>query len=188
MRAGPAGQRFGWVMLERCRTDPAAPDESRVKWMFAKILVAIHDFDQGQHALELVKSVATGATQVRALHLRERELSGYSWYSRESSSQASFVADAAVFEFRMAGLAAGGGVRHAVVDRVAEAILAEAREWDADLIVLGSPRRGEFTARLFGSVTQRVLQRSACPVIVAPRQARGRRRQLAAASSPQEHG
>ena len=151
--------------------------------MFTKILVAIDDFGRSQDALELVKSVATDATQVRALHLRERELSGYSWYSRESSSEASLVADAAVFEFRMAGLAAGGGVRHAVVDRVAEGILAEAREWDADLIVLGSPRRREFAARLFGSVTQRVLQRSACPVIVAPRQPRGRRKQLASASA-----
>ena len=154
--------------------------------MFTKILVAIEDFGQSQDALELVKSVATDATQVRALHLRERELSGYSWYSREGSSEASLVADAAVFELRMAGLAAGGGVRHAVVDRVAEGILAEAREWDADLIVLGSPRRREFAARLFGSVTQRVLQRSACPVIVAPRQARGRRKQLAA-SAPRPH-
>jgi nucleotide-binding universal stress UspA family protein len=159
-----------------------------VTWMFTKILVAIEDFDHSQSVLELVKSVATDATQVRALHLRERELSGYRWYSRESSSEAELVADAAVFEFRMAGLAAGGGVRHAVVDRVAEGILAEAREWDADLIVLGSPRRGEVIARLFGSVTQRVLQRSACPVIVAPRRSRGRRKQLASASSPQEHG
>lgn len=156
--------------------------------MFTKILVAIEDLDHSQNALELVKNVATDATQVRALHLRERELSGYRWYSRESSSEASLVADAAVFEFRMAGLAAGGGVRHAVVDRVAEGILAEAKEWDADLIVLGSPRRREFAARLFGSVTQRVLQRSACPVIVAPRQAKGRRKQLAAAASPQDHG
>ena len=156
--------------------------------MFTKILVAIDDFGQSQDALELVKSVATDATQVRALHLRERELSGYSWYSRESSSEASLVADAAVFEFRMAGLAAGGGVRHAVVDRVAEGILAEAREWDADLIVLDSPRRGEVIARLLGSVTQRVLQRSACPVIVAPRQAKGHRKQLASASASEPPG
>ena len=155
--------------------------------MFTKILVAIDDFGQSQDALELVKSVATDATQVRALHLRERELSGYSWYSRESS-EAALVADAAVFEFRMAGLAAGGDVRHAVVDRVAEGILAEAREWDADLIVLGGPRRGEVIARLFGSVTQRVLQRSACPVIVAPRQAKGRRKQLASASASEPPG
>jgi nucleotide-binding universal stress UspA family protein len=55
------------------------------------------------------------------------------------------------------------------VDRVAQAILAEAKAFDAQLIVLGSPRRGEVLARLFGSVTHRVIQRSRCPVIVAPR-------------------
>jgi hypothetical protein len=67
---------------------PQLPDESGVTWMFTKILVAIENFDQSQNALELVKNVATDGTQVRALHLRERELSGYSWYSRESSSEA----------------------------------------------------------------------------------------------------
>jgi hypothetical protein len=33
--------------------------------------------------------------------------------------------------------------------------------------VLGTPRRGEFMTRLFGSVTLRVLQRAPCPVLVA---------------------
>lgn len=138
--------------------------------MFTRILATIEDSAHSQVVLDLVKAVATaGVTEVRALHLRERELSGYTWHARESSEDASFVADAAVFELRMAGLAAGGGVQPAVVDRVAEAILAEAAQFRADLIVLGPPRRHELTARLFGSVTQRVLQRSACPVLVAPR-------------------
>ena len=65
-----------------------------------------------------------------------------------------------------------GNVRHAIVDRVAEAILGEAEAFDADLIVLGRPRRGELATRLLGSVTMRVLRRSSCPVIVAPRRAR----------------
>src|SRR5258708_31637964 len=112
--------------------------------MFERILVAINDFGQRPGALELVKNVATDATtQVRVLHLRLREVSGFSWYARETGSEAAFVADAAVFDLRMAGLAAGGDVRYAAVDRVAEAILAEAKAFDADLIVLGSPSRGE---------------------------------------------
>lgn len=143
--------------------------------MFARILVTVEDFTHSPAVLDLVKSVATeGVSEVRALHLRTRELSGSTWYARESSSEASFVTDATVFELRMEGLAAGGGVRAAVVDRIAEAILAEAESFRADLIVLGPPRRREFTARLFGSVTHRVLQRATCPVIVAPRQPKGR--------------
>src|SRR5258708_11060329 len=140
--------------------------------MFAKILVAIDDFNLSQDTLNVVKGIATeGVTEVHALHCRVRELSGYSWDARENRKQAEFQADAAVFDLRMAGLAAGADVRFAIVDRVAEAILEEARAFGADLIVLGPPRPPRFAARIFGSITQRVIQRAACPVLVAPRAA-----------------
>jgi nucleotide-binding universal stress UspA family protein len=137
--------------------------------MFRRIVVAVQASDQG--ALDLVRQLATEGTQVQVLHLRERELSGPTWYSRESGREASYVIEEAVFGLRMAGIAAGGNIRHAIVDRVAEAILAEAAAFDADLIVLGCPHRGELATRLFGSVTLRVVRRSSCPVIVAPRRA-----------------
>jgi nucleotide-binding universal stress UspA family protein len=153
--------------------------------MFARIMVAVQAPGQSQDALDLVMQVATpGVTQVQVLHLRERELSGNGWYARESKDEASYVADGAIFELRMAGIAAGGNVRYAIVDRVAEAILREARAFDADLIVLGRPHRGELATRLLGGVTMRVLRRSACPVIVAPRRARDRRQPVASSSSP----
>jgi len=153
--------------------------------MFARILVAIDDLSQCEATLDLVKNVATeGATEVRALHLRVRELSGYKWYSDETRDQASLVAEATTFELRMAGLAAGGIVRHVPVDRVAQAILREAKAFDAQLIVLGSPRRGEVLARLFGSVTHRVIQRSRCPVVVAPRRPGASPAPVAPASAP----
>src|SRR5215831_2314231 len=154
--------------------------------MFARILVAIDDLGQSQAALDLAKDVATeGVSQVRALHLRVREVSGFGWYSRETSKDASYVADAATFELRMAGLAAGGGVRYAAVDRVAEAILAEAEEFGADLIVLGRPRRGEVLTRLFGSVTLRVIRRSSCPVLVVKRKGRRPARPISSGASAQ---
>ena len=154
--------------------------------MFNRILVAIDEPDQRDVALDLVRQVATeGLSQVRVLHLRERELSGYAWYSRENKDQASFVAESAVFDLRMEGFAAGGGVRYAIVDRIAEGILDEARAFDADLIVLGKPRRGELKARLLGSVTMRVLRRSACPVIVAARRAKEGQSPIPSASAPE---
>src|SRR5262249_22330698 len=138
--------------------------------MFARILVTINDFDQSQAVLGLVKEVATeGVTEVRALHLRLREVSGYQWYSRETRDQASFVAEAVTFELRMAGLAAGGSVRYAAVDRVAQAILAEASAFDAQLVVPGSPRGGELRARVSGGVTRGFIQRPGGRVRGAPR-------------------
>jgi nucleotide-binding universal stress UspA family protein len=153
--------------------------------MFSRVLATFDDRSQLHEVLGLVHDVAAeGVTEVRALHLRLREVSGYNWRSLETDEQASFVAEAATFELRMAGLSAGGVVRHAAVDRVAQAILREAEAFDAQLIVLGSPRRGELLARLFGSVTHRVIQRSACPVIVAPRRAKTRPDPLASAARP----
>jgi len=154
--------------------------------MFSRILVAIDEPERREDALDLVRQVATeGLSEVRVLHLRERELSGYAWHSRENRDQASFAAEAAVFELRMEGFSAGGGYRHAVVDRVAEAIIDEAKVFDADLIVLGKPRRGEFKTRLFGSVTIRVLRRSNCPVIVAARRPAEHKQALPSSSAPE---
>ena len=155
--------------------------------MFSRILVAIDEPGQRDVALDLVRQVATeGLSEVRVLHLRERELSGYAWYSRENKDDASFVAESAIFDLRMDGFAAGGGVRHAIVDRIAEAILEEAKAFGADLIVLGKPRRGEFKTRLLGSVSVRVIRRSACPVIVAARHA-GDPRPATTSSSASQH-
>ena len=154
-------------------------------WMFGRILVAIDEPSQRDVALDLVRQVATeGMSQVRVLHLRERELAGHSFYSRETKDEASFAAQSAIFDLRMEGLAAGGGVRHAVVDRVAEAILDEAETFEADLIVLGKPRRGEFKTRLFGSVSIRVIRRSSCPVIVAARRSKDREQAITPSSVP----
>jgi nucleotide-binding universal stress UspA family protein len=153
--------------------------------MFSRILVAIDGPEQAATALDLVRQVATeGMTEVRVLHLRERELSGYHWYARENPDRASYAAESAIFQLRMEGFAAGGAVRFAFVDRVAEGILDEARAFDADLIVLGPPRRGELVTRLLGSVTTRVLRRSTCPVIVAARRAKDRRQPVTSSSLP----
>ena len=142
--------------------------------MFARIFVAISDFRESQSVLDMVKDLATdGLSEIHVVHFRLRELSGYLWYSRESPKDADFQADAAVFDLRMAGLAAGAEVRYAFVDRVAEAICQEAALFGADLIVIGSPRRNELHARVMGSVCQRVIHRASCAVVVAPR-VRGR--------------
>lgn len=137
--------------------------------MFARIFVAIADIRDSRTALEMVKDLSTeDSTVVQVVHFRLHELSGYSWYARESRRDASFQAEAALFDLRMAGISAAAEVRYAFFDRVAEAIIDQASTFGADLIVLGSPHRRELPARLFGSVTQRVIHKARCAVMVAP--------------------
>jgi nucleotide-binding universal stress UspA family protein len=143
--------------------------------MYRRILLAVGDYEQAESLLELVKDIRTeGVTEVRALHLRLHELAGMRpfTFARESREDATLAAEATAFELRMAGIGASSVVGNAYFDRVAEAIVDDATRFAADLIVLGSPRRRELAARVFGSVTQRVLLRTPCPVLVASRQLR----------------
>jgi nucleotide-binding universal stress UspA family protein len=78
----------------------------------------------------------------------------------------------------MADIGASGEIRHAPFDKAAEAIVIDAAEWGADLMVLGAPRRRELRTRLFGSVTLRVLQHAPCPVLLARAASRGSRHRV----------
>jgi len=151
---------------------PASDTATRTQPVFRRVLVPVEDASQVEHVVELARRA--GVSEARVLHLNLRESIGGRRFALETESSASYVVEATVFELGMAGIGASGQVRHALVDRAAEAIVAEAIEWGADLIVLGFPRRGELATRLFGSVTLRVLQHAPCPVLVASSAGRDR--------------
>lgn len=132
---------------------------------FKRVLVAVKDASQVEHAVELARRV--GASEARVLHLNLRESIGGRRYPLETDSSAAGLVEAAVLELRMAGIPATGEVCYALIDRAAQAIATSATEWGADLIVLGSPHRSKLTARLFGSMTARVQRHAPCPVLVA---------------------
>jgi nucleotide-binding universal stress UspA family protein len=153
---------------------PASDAETRMQPAFKRVLVCVEDASQVEQAVKLARRAGVpGTTEARVLHLNLRENIGGRRFAVETKSAASYVVEAAVFELRMADLGASGQIRAALVDRAADAIVAEATGWDADLLVLGAPRRGELMTRLFGSVTLRVLQRAPCPVLVASATDRG---------------
>jgi nucleotide-binding universal stress UspA family protein len=133
--------------------------------IYQRVLIAVADASQVGPVVELAHRA--GVREARVLHLNLRESYGGRRFPLETDAAASYAAEAAVFELRMAGMAASGQVRHAIIGKAAEAITAAATEWGADLIILGPSRRGEFAARLRGSVTLQVLQHAPCPVLVA---------------------
>ena len=133
--------------------------------LYQRVLIAIADASQVGPVTELARSA--GVREARVLHLNLRESYGGRRFPLEADAAASYAAEAAVFELRMAGMATSGQVRHALIGKAAEEIIAEATEWGADLLILGPSRRGELAARLRGSVTLKVLQHAPCPVLVA---------------------
>jgi nucleotide-binding universal stress UspA family protein len=156
--------------------DEASDSQTMTQPVCRRVLVAVEDASQVEHAVELaLRTCVPGVTEARVLHLNLRESIRGQRFTLETESSASYVVEATVFELRMAGIGTSGQVRHALFDKAAEAIVTDANDWAADLIVLGYHRRGELATRLLGSVTLRVLQSARCPVLVAPAAGRGRR-------------
>lgn len=144
---------------------PASDTDTSTRPVLKRVLVAVEDLSQVKQAVELARQA--GASQARVLHLSLREIAGGRRFSLETGAEASRVVEATVLELRIAGIETSGVIRYALVGKAAEAIVAEATEWGADLIVLGFPRCSEFAIRLLGSVTLRVLRHAPCPVLVA---------------------
>ena len=144
---------------------PANDTHTTTQPTYQRVLIAVADSSQVGPVVELARRAGVG--EARVLHLNLRESYGGRRFPLETDAAASYTAEAATFELRMAGIAASGQVRHALIGKAAEAITAEAAEWGADLIILGPSRRGELATRLLGSVTLGVLQHAPCPVLVA---------------------
>ena len=144
---------------------PSSDTDTRAQQMFRRALVPVQDASHAEPVVELARRA--GVSEARVLHLNLRESISGRRFALETGPSAARAVEATVLELRMAGIAASGVTRSALVDRAAEAIIAEAVGCGADLIVLGPPRRSEFATRLFGSVTLRVLEHAPCPVLVA---------------------
>jgi len=146
-------------------TRPVSDTGTSTPSAYRRVLIPIQDAAQAEHAVELARRA--GASEALVLHLNLRESYGGRRFALETDSAAAGVVESTVLELHMAGIKATGQVRPALIDRAAAEIIAEATDWGADLIVLGFPRRGGLTTRLFGSVTLSVLQHAPCPVLVA---------------------
>jgi nucleotide-binding universal stress UspA family protein len=80
--------------------------------------------------------------------------------------------------FTLAAPARSVGIRvNAAVfeGRVVGEILGRARSWPADVLVMGTHGRGGFERWVLGSVTEKVLRQSPCPVLTVPPPAEGLR-------------
>jgi nucleotide-binding universal stress UspA family protein len=79
------------------------------------------------------------------------------------------VVEKIVSDLRAAGVSAEGEIRVARMGHIAAAILKEAQERDARLVVLGSSSRTDLPRVPLGSVSSRLLHMAARPVLIVPR-------------------
>jgi len=135
--------------------------------MLEKILLAV---DASEHARRAVPAAAelarVGGGTVRVLHVREVFYPVPPTVTGDTPEEAQQLVDAVVAELKQAGVNAEGTVRPTTSASPAGAILEEARDAGAGMIVVGSRGRSDLGGLLLGSVAHKVIQLSACPVLV----------------------
>ena len=135
--------------------------------MYEKILVAIDESEAADRVLTAARELAALAHgEIWILHLREREPSKFMAAANETTEDAQATVDSAVQKLTAAGITTDGTVRDAIFGYAAREIVAEAKDRDAGVIVMGSRGRGDLAGLLIGSTAHKVLHLTDRPVLV----------------------
>jgi nucleotide-binding universal stress UspA family protein len=135
--------------------------------MYEKILVAIDESEAADRVLTAARELAALAHgEIWILHLREREPSKFMAAANETTEDAQATVDSAVQKLTAAGITTAGTVRDAIFGYAAREIVAEAKNRDAGVIVMGSRGRGDLAGLLIGSTAHKVLHLTDRPVLV----------------------
>jgi nucleotide-binding universal stress UspA family protein len=133
--------------------------------MLHRLLVPLDGTDFAEAALPYARALArrTGATihLVRASLVRHPPL--------DNTEEARIVADERAYLVGQANLLGAAQIKASVTLQQADpadAIVTQARQWGADLIVMATHERGPIGRALFGSVTAEVLEATPAPVLL----------------------
>ena len=143
--------------------------------MYQRILVPIDGSATAERALQEAIGLAAGKTQLRLVYVVEDayplDAEGYAFIDYSALQQAvrqtgeralAQAADTA----QKSGVAADTVLLEASGERVAGVIDGEARNWRADLIVIGTHGRSGLSRLLLGSVAEDVVRGASVPVLL----------------------
>lgn len=137
---------------------------------FRRVLVPVDTFEMSVNALRLAARTgrATGG-RLRLVHVRMWDppvARGGGLFYAETSEEATALLDNAMRYVWDFGVEASGIVVEAQRSSTGTAIVIEASQWAADVIVLTARPRRFITLGLWDKVTRQVVEAAACPVLV----------------------
>ena len=137
--------------------------------MYDKTLVAVDQSPVAEQVLVAARELAQlSGGEVRVLHLRERELMGGRGgvVDHETGEEARATADRAVRTLAQDGIKVTGEARNTPFGHAAREIVAEAREFGAGVIVMGSRGHSDLAGLVLGSTAHKVIHLADRPVLV----------------------
>ena len=136
--------------------------------MYDRLLVAVDHSEISTRVLAAAKELALlSKGKVWVLHLLEKEvIAQMGDVPSESEKEARQLVEDAVHELTHAGVDAEGEIRPTTFGHAAREILADAKEHDADVIIMGSRGRSDFAGAILGSTAHKVIHLTDRPVLV----------------------
>lgn len=141
---------------------PASPGR------FSRILFAVDGTPSSTGAVSAVETVARAAgAEVHVLHVWNLEVRvNKGRWDVETRAEARELVDGIAGRLVAAGVPATSEVRGASEKKIPDAIADAARRCSAGLVAVGSRGRSDLEGLFLGSVSHRVLQKVACPVLI----------------------
>lgn len=135
---------------------------------FYRILLATDGSQAAQGALGLAGSLAKAAgASVRVVHVWNLEVHHrHGVWDLETRQEANSLIDEALIRLRVAGVVAEGEILHADSDHVAAAVAEAAREFEADVVVVGSRGLTDWQSMRKHSISHQLLRAVDCPVLI----------------------
>ena len=136
--------------------------------MYERLLVAVDHSEISARVLAAAKDLASlSKGKVWVLHLREREIiAQIGRVPSESDQEAHQAVNDGVDALKQAGIDAEGEVRETTFGHAAREIIADAKEHDAGVIIMGSRGRSDFAGAVLGSTAHKVIHLTDRPVLV----------------------
>ena len=136
--------------------------------MYERLLVAVDHSEVSARVLAAAKELASlSKGKVWVLHLREREvIAQIGRVPSESDQEAHQAVNDGVDALKQAGIDAEGEVRETTFGHAAREIIADAKEHDAGVIIMGSRGRSDFAGAVLGSTAHKVIHLTDRPVLV----------------------
>jgi nucleotide-binding universal stress UspA family protein len=136
--------------------------------MYDRLLVAVDHSEVSDRAIAAAKDLALlSKGKVWVLHLLEKEvIAQMGDVPSESDQEAAQPVRDGVSMLRQAGIDAEGEIRPTTFGHAAREILADAKEHDADVIIMGSRGRGDLSGAVLGSTAHKVIHLTDRPVLV----------------------
>src|SRR6266516_6436806 len=131
----------------------------RAGYMYDRLLVAVDHSEVSPRVVAAAKDLALlSKGKVWVLHLLEKEVyAQLGDVPSESDQEADQAVREGVEALRQAGVDAEGEVRPTTFGHAAREILADAKEHDVDVIVMGSRGRSDLAGSILGSTAHKVI-------------------------------